>query len=59
MFTEYYLLDGASILPVLALNIKPGDKILDLCAAPGGKSLAMAQCLIAGDNDSLSNSSQV
>lgn len=42
---SHYLLDGASILPVLALDIKPGDKVLDACAAPGGKSLIMAQTL--------------
>ncbi|XP_076337663.1 5-methylcytosine rRNA methyltransferase l(2)10685 isoform X2 [Tachypleus tridentatus] len=35
----YYLMDGASVLPVLALGIKPGDFVADLCAAPGGKAL--------------------
>ncbi|CAG0880532.1 unnamed protein product, partial [Darwinula stevensoni] len=44
-FFNYYLLDGASILPVLALEIQPGDAILDLCSAPGGKALAMLQSL--------------
>ncbi|XP_077190000.1 5-cytosine rRNA methyltransferase NSUN4 isoform X2 [Paroedura picta] len=39
----YYLLDAASVLPVLALNVQPGDFILDLCAAPGGKTLALLQ----------------
>uniref|UniRef100_A0A674J5L3 5-cytosine rRNA methyltransferase NSUN4 n=2 Tax=Terrapene triunguis TaxID=2587831 RepID=A0A674J5L3_9SAUR len=39
----YYLLDAASLLPVLALNVQPGDLVLDLCAAPGGKSLALLQ----------------
>jgi hypothetical protein len=39
----WWLLDGGSIVPVLALNLKAGDTILDLCAAPGGKSLLMAQ----------------
>lgn len=42
---SHYLLDGASLLPVLALDIKPGDKVLDACAAPGGKSLIIAQTL--------------
>lgn len=42
---SHYLLDGASLLPVLALNIKPGDKVLDACAAPGGKSLIITQTL--------------
>nr|XP_056700402.1 5-methylcytosine rRNA methyltransferase NSUN4 [Euleptes europaea] len=39
----YYLLDAASVLPVLALNVQPGDFVLDLCAAPGGKTLALLQ----------------
>ncbi|CAN7981639.1 unnamed protein product, partial [Ixodes pacificus] len=37
---EYYLMDGASILPVLALNLQKGDVVGDFCAAPGGKLLA-------------------
>lgn len=36
-------MDGSSIVPVLALNLKENDKILDMCASPGGKSLLMAQ----------------
>ncbi|XP_038616211.1 5-methylcytosine rRNA methyltransferase NSUN4 isoform X2 [Tachyglossus aculeatus] len=40
---EYYLMDAASLLPVLALSPQPGDAILDLCAAPGGKTLALLQ----------------
>ncbi|KAF5291402.1 hypothetical protein FQR65_LT01712 [Abscondita terminalis] len=42
---NYYLMDGGSVLPVLALDIKPGDKVLDMCAAPGGKSLLALQTL--------------
>ncbi|OTF75039.1 methyltransferase sun-like protein, partial [Euroglyphus maynei] len=38
---NYYLIDGASTLPVLVLDIKPGDYVADFCAAPGGKSLLM------------------
>lgn len=41
----YYLLDGASILPVLALDLRLGDICADYCAAPGGKSLAMMMTL--------------
>lgn len=40
-----YFLDGASALAPLSLNIKPGDDVLDLTAAPGGKSLIMAYAL--------------
>lgn len=42
---SHFLMDGASILPPLALDIKNGDRVLDTCAAPGGKSLAMLQTL--------------
>ncbi|XP_055986869.1 5-methylcytosine rRNA methyltransferase NSUN4 [Sorex fumeus] len=40
---DYYLMDAASLLPVLALDLQPGDTVLDLCAAPGGKTLALLQ----------------
>ncbi|XP_028294908.1 tRNA (cytosine(34)-C(5))-methyltransferase, mitochondrial isoform X2 [Gouania willdenowi] len=40
---QYYLLNAASLLPVLALNVRDGEKVLDLCAAPGGKALAIMQ----------------
>lgn len=42
---SHFLMDGASVLPPLALAIQPGDRVLDACAAPGGKSLAMLQTL--------------
>lgn len=44
----YYFLDGASAYAPHALNIKSGEKVLDLCAAPGGKSLIMAFQLLEG-----------
>ncbi|TST47730.1 ATP-dependent DNA helicase PIF1 [Bagarius yarrelli] len=40
---SYYLLDAASVLPVLALDVQPGHAVLDLCAGPGGKTLAILQ----------------
>lgn len=40
---DYYLMDAASLLPVLALGLQRGDTVLDLCAAPGGKTLALLQ----------------
>ncbi|EZA58657.1 hypothetical protein DMN91_008632 [Ooceraea biroi] len=43
---DYYLMDGASILPVLALDLQPGDVVLDMCAAPGGKTLTILQTLM-------------
>lgn len=45
---NYYLMDAASLLPVLALDLEPGCSVLDLCAAPGGKSLAILQTMLPG-----------
>ncbi|XP_072505407.1 5-cytosine rRNA methyltransferase NSUN4 isoform X3 [Notamacropus eugenii] len=38
---DYYLMDASSLLPVLAMGVQPGDTVLDLCAGPGGKTLAL------------------
>lgn len=45
---QYYLLNAASLLPVLALQVRDGEKVLDLCSAPGGKALAIMQCASPG-----------
>lgn len=42
---NYFLLNGSSLLPVLALGVEPGDAVLDMCAAPGGKSYMILQTL--------------
>ena len=44
----YYLLDGASVMTARALQVEPGCEVLDLCAAPGGKSFALAMGLGSG-----------
>jgi 16S rRNA C967 or C1407 C5-methylase (RsmB/RsmF family) len=36
-----YYLDEASLLAAQALPIKAGDRVLDMCAAPGGKALSL------------------
>lgn len=46
-------MDGSSILPVLALGVDRGDEILDLCASPGGKSLAMLQTMLLGKHETI------
>ena len=38
----FYIQDAAARLAVLAANPQPGMRILDACAAPGGKSFAAA-----------------
>ncbi|XP_075980457.1 5-methylcytosine rRNA methyltransferase l(2)10685 [Anticarsia gemmatalis] len=43
---NYYPMDCGSVLSVLALNLSAGDRVLDLCSAPGGKSLVMLQTLL-------------
>jgi 16S rRNA C967 or C1407 C5-methylase (RsmB/RsmF family) len=40
-----YFLDRASAFCVEALDVKPDDHVLDMCAAPGGKSLGLAMKL--------------
>ncbi|MGA8943335.1 MAG: RsmB/NOP family class I SAM-dependent RNA methyltransferase [Thermoactinomyces sp.] len=38
----YYIQDASAMAPAEALAAKPGEKILDLCAAPGGKTTQLA-----------------
>jgi len=42
----FYPMDAASLFPVCALNPQPNENILDLCAAPGGKSLLILEKLL-------------
>ena len=39
---EFLVQDAAARLAVTAAGVKPGMRVLDLCAAPGGKSFAAA-----------------
>ena len=41
----YYIQEPSAMLPASLLDIKPGEKVLDLCAAPGGKSTQAASYL--------------
>ncbi len=42
---EPYYLDEASVFAAKSLGVEPGDRVLDMCAAPGGKSLVLASGL--------------
>ncbi|MES3036919.1 MAG: hypothetical protein V4736_03350, partial [Bdellovibrionota bacterium] len=42
---DYYILDPASVLTARALPLDGVEKVLDLCAAPGGKSLILFERL--------------
>lgn len=42
---EPYYLDEASVIAARQLGVQPGDEVLDLCAAPGGKSLVLAAAM--------------
>src|ERR1019366_3430105 len=41
----FYIQDPGTLLAVTELNPQPGDTILDLCAAPGGKTTFLAQLM--------------
>lgn len=41
----YYIQEPSAMAPVPLMEIRPGEKVLDLCAAPGGKSTQIAAAL--------------
>lgn len=42
---QYMLQSGSSFLPVLALGVQENEKVLDMAAAPGGKTTYIAQLM--------------
>lgn len=38
----YYIQEPSAMAPAELLDVKPGERVLDLCAAPGGKSTQIA-----------------
>lgn len=52
----YYIQEPSAMVPVELLGVQPGDRVLDLCAAPGGKSTQIAAklqgrgVLVSNDN---------
>ena len=39
----YYLQEPSAMAPVGLLDVRPGMRVLDLCAAPGGKTLTIGE----------------
>ena len=44
----YYIQEPGAMMPAAVLDAKPGERILDLCAAPGGKSTQIG-CAMKGE----------
>ena len=42
---DVYVMDPASVMVAKALDVQSGDRVLDMCAAPGGKSLILIEAL--------------
>jgi len=53
----FYVQDPSTLLAPRLLDPQPGQRVLDLCAAPGGKTTLLAQfmgnrgCIVAEDSD--------
>ena len=41
----YYIQEPSAMAPVSFLDVRPGERVLDLCAAPGGKTGQLADAL--------------
>ena len=41
----YYIQEASAMVPAMLCGAQPGDKVLDLCAAPGGKATKLAASL--------------
>ena len=52
---SHYNFDRASVLPALALAPQPGHRVLDACAAPGGKALALAAQILHAGGELIAN----
>jgi 16S rRNA (cytosine967-C5)-methyltransferase len=54
---KFYIQDPSTLLAVQQLNVQPGQRVLDFCSAPGGKTTFIAQLManqgeiVAHDSD--------
>jgi hypothetical protein len=52
---SYYLMDVASVVPAVCLDVRPGHRVADFCSAPGarvmravgGREACVAMCMYA------------
>lgn len=42
----FYVQEPSAAMPAALLHVRPGERVLDLCAAPGGKSSQLAAALM-------------
>ena len=47
----FYVMDPASILVARALDPQASDQVLDMCAAPGGKTLVLAEQMYSNNKE--------
>ena len=50
----YYIQEPSAMTPASRLLVKPGERVLDLCAAPGGKATELG-CRLAGQGFLVAN----
>lgn len=55
----HYVMDPASVFVARLLGVQPGERILDLCAAPGGKSLVLIEALFAAREGALEEPGEI
>lgn len=59
----FYIQEPSAASAVTLLGVEQGDKVLDLCAAPGGKSAQIASCLggsgLIWSNELVKNRAQI
>ena len=46
---QAYIMDPASAIAAMTLEVQPDDFVLDMCAAPGGKTLILLEALVRGE----------